>query len=86
MRSVEQEFEAYALTKSMSGKLFPNRPISELDEWYKNMEPRDITYGPADPDPVPICAACKSDNVRYDGGNVGWCFECSDNREMEEEK
>ena len=68
-------------------KDWATRPISELAaEYTQDMEPRDITYGPADPPPVPVCATCKSDNVRYEGGTACWCWECSDNREVEEEK
>ena len=44
------------------------------------MEPRDITYGPRDPEPTPRCETCGSDNVFYQGGEHLWCFECEDNR------
>ena len=40
---------------------------------------------PHDPEPTPRCATCKSDNVRCEGGKEGWCFECEDNREMEDD-
>lgn len=62
------------------------RPISELaTEYNQDMEPRDITYGPADPGPVPVCDSCGSDNVRYDGGSTGWCLECRENRTVVDE-
>ena len=41
---------------------------------------RTLMHGQEDPQPVPTCETCGSDNVFYQGGEHCWCWECSDNR------
>ena len=46
--------------------------------------PTNAGFYPHDPEPYPVCSTCKSPNVRCEG-KQGWCFECEDNREMEDD-